>query len=75
MRYISWSLLTRTGTVHLAVQSALSCGHVSGLLFRGSVVSGRKTKQGEVVKVVGAGIDSYPLATRQGAAFIILPLK
>lgn len=47
----------RTATVHLAVQSAVSRGHVSGLLFRGSVVSGRK--RGAVVAAVGrTHIDS-----------------
>lgn len=50
------------------------CGHVSGLLFRGSVVSGRK-KGKEGVVVGRAHIDSYPLVTRQEAAFIILPPK
>lgn len=37
--------LTGAGTPHLAVQPALSCGHVSGILFRGPVVSGRGKKE------------------------------
>lgn len=39
--------LTGAGTPHLAVQPALSCGHVSGILFRGPVVSGRGKKERE----------------------------
>lgn len=77
--------LTHTGTVHLAVQSAMSRGHVSGLLFR-RVCGFREKKKGGGGGGVGGGddgggggggahIDSYPLAARQEAAFIILPLK
>lgn len=69
--------LTCTGTEHLAVRPAVSHGHVSGLLFSGSVVLvGRKKKWGAGGGDWGkAHIDSYPPATRQEAAFIILPFK
>lgn len=68
--------------MHLAVQSAMSRGHVSGLLFR-RVCGFREKKKGRGGGSSGddggggggAHIDSYPLATRQEAAFIILPLK
>lgn len=41
--------LTHTGTVHLAVQSAMSRGHVSGLLFRRVCGFREKKKGGEEV--------------------------
>lgn len=44
-----------TGALHLAVQPALSCGHVSGILFRGPVVSGRGEKESDGGGSDGAG--------------------